>query len=85
MAFDKLGEICEEVSDVMWPEGWGCIYGTRVWCLRNGKTESCRLLQIGEAEMSPSFDVTMEMESRLAEYDIREMPGWYPECGKSQV
>ena len=82
MAFDQLGDICEEVCDEMWPEGWGDVYGTRVWCLRNGETTICRLLQIGTATSSPSFDVTMEMEGRLAEYGVREMPGWYPECGK---
>ena len=84
IAFDHLPHICERVCDEMWPEGWIEICGTSVWCLRDGKTETCLLIQIGTSRQSPPFDVSMEMVGRLAECGIGERLDWYPECGKFQ-
>ena len=70
--------VCEEVCDEMWPEGLFDIGTAHVWCQRDGKTQTCNLLQIGTRRRPPPFDVVMEMARRVARYGISERPAWYP-------
>lgn len=79
---ELLVKICLMVCDEMWPMGWMDTCVTTVWCLRDGKTQTCFLLRIGVCSYPPPINVVTEMAHRLAEYGIVERPDWFPLSGK---
>ena len=83
MAVQILLDVCKEVCDEMWPEVSGrmSIGVVHVWCLRDGKTETCDLPRVGNYRRSPSAKVVMEVADRILGYSIVEEPDWFPMYG----
>ena len=83
MAMQIVQDACEEVCNEMWLETAGrrSIGVVQVWCLRDGKPDTCNLLRIGTYWRSPSFEVMMETEDRVLKYGIVEEPNWFPLYG----
>lgn len=81
-AMTLLAEVCEEVCDEMWPIGKFGISILTVWCLRDDKTQTCALLELGDSTDLLPPDVVTEMLDRLAGYGVCEKPDWFPVYGE---
>lgn len=46
MARKLIEGVCKEVCDEMLPDGWMTIDKLPVWCLRDGKIETCRVFKL---------------------------------------
>lgn len=79
MALEIIRDACEEVCHEIWPEGLylTTIGAAHVWCLRDGKDQTCDLLKIGNYRRSPPYKVMMAIARGVVKYGIAEEPDWF--------